>query len=78
MPSSKNINGNGMTEKIKDQGITQQQPHKEEDDKQRDTEDQDARQDEHKCKDNEICHSISETCNHKLRMETKVTYPSGA
>jgi len=43
MPSSKNINGNGMTEKIKDQGITQQQPHKEEDDKQRDTEDQDAR-----------------------------------
>ena len=32
---------------------------------------QDARQDEHKCKDNEIYHSILEARNHKLRMEKR-------
>jgi hypothetical protein len=76
MSSSKNTKGNGMTEKIKDQGTIKQQPRKEEDIEY--AEAQDARQEEHKCMDNEICHSISETCNNKLRMETKVTYPSGA
>jgi hypothetical protein len=44
MPSSKNINENGTKENIKDQGTIKQQPNKEEeDDKQRDAEDQDAR-----------------------------------
>ena len=40
---------------------------------------QDGRQDEHKCKDNGTYRSImNECCNHKIRMEKKVTYPSGA
>jgi hypothetical protein len=64
MLSSKNINGNGTKEKIKDQGTIKQQPRKEENVEH--AEAQDARQEEHKCMDNEICHSISETCNNKL------------
>jgi len=78
MSSSKNINGNGTKEKIKDQGTIKQQPRKEEEDVEH-AEAQDARQEEHKCMNNEIYHSISEqTCkNDKLRMEKKVTYPSG-
>jgi len=70
------MNGNGQKEKTREQGITQQQPHKEEDAEHAEV--QGARQDEHKCKDNEIYHSILEACNHKLRMKRKVTYPSGA
>jgi len=67
MPSSKNINGNGTKEKIKDQDTIKQQPRKEKEDVEH-AEAQDARHEEHKCMDNEICNSISETCNSKLRI----------
>jgi hypothetical protein len=46
MPSSESIKGNGQKEKTREQGITQQQPHKEEDAEHAEV--QDARQDEHK------------------------------
>ena len=65
-----------VLEKTREQGTIQQQPHKEEDAE--DAEVQVARQDEDKCKDNETYHSILEARNHKIRMEKKVTYPSGA
>ena len=68
-----------MIEKTREQGTIgtiHQQPHKEEDDE--DAEVQDDRQDDNECKDNEISHSISDASNYKIRMETKVTYPSGA
>jgi hypothetical protein len=73
----RSIKGNGLNEKIREYDIIQQQPHKEEDAE--NAEVQDARQDEHhKCEDNGTYHSISDACNHKIRMKKKVTYPSGA
>jgi hypothetical protein len=65
----RSIKGNGQKEKIREQGIIQQQPHKEEDAE--NAEVQDARQDEHKCEDNGTYHSISDACNHKIRMKKR-------
>ena len=50
----KSIKGNGQEEKPREQGTIQQQPHKEEDDKEQHAEVQDARQDDNNYKDKEI------------------------
>ena len=66
-----------MKEKSREPGITQQQPHKKEDDKQQHAEVQDAPEDDNNYKDNKISQSILDACICKIRMK-KVTYPSGA
>ena len=53
-------------------GITQQQPHREEDDKEQHAEVQEDRQDGDNSKDKEILQNILDApCNHKIRMNKR-------
>ena len=67
----KSIKGNGQEEKPREPGITQQQPHREEDDKEH-AEVQEDRQDGDNSKDKEILqHILDAPCNHKIRMNKR-------